>query len=67
MMLVEKQEPSMAQFDQQKEEIRQQLLQRKQTELFEVYIANLRNTAEKKGTVRIYEKEFTRMLATGNE
>ena len=67
MMLVEKQEPSMAQFDQQKNEIRQQLLQHKQMELFEVYITSLRNTAEKKGTVKIYEKEFTRMLATGNE
>ena len=42
MMLLEKQEPSMADFDQQKDEIRQQLLQQKQSEMFEIYIANLR-------------------------
>ncbi len=30
MMLLDKQEPSMADFDQQKDEIRQQLLQQKQ-------------------------------------
>jgi peptidyl-prolyl cis-trans isomerase D len=67
MMLLDKQEPSMAQFEQQKEGIRQQLLQRKQMELFENYIANLRKTAEQKGVVRIYQKEFNRMLTTVNE
>ncbi len=67
MMLLEKQEPSMAEFDQQKDQIRQQLLQRKQMELFEVYIANLRKTAEQKGVVKVYQKEYNRMLATVNE
>lgn len=67
MMLLDKQEPSMAEFDQHKDDIRQQLLQRKQMELFELYIANLRKTAEQKGVVKIYQKEFNRMLATVNE
>jgi peptidyl-prolyl cis-trans isomerase D len=67
MMLLEKQEPSMADFDQQKDEIRQQLLQQKQSEMFELYIANLRTVAEQKGIVKIYEKEFNRLLATVSE
>jgi peptidyl-prolyl cis-trans isomerase D len=67
MLLLDKQEPSMAEFDQQKDQIRQQLLQRKQMELFEVYIANLRKNAEQKGALKIYQKEFNRMLASTTE
>jgi peptidyl-prolyl cis-trans isomerase D len=67
MTLLEKQEPSMADFDKQKDEIRQQLLQQEQSELFELYIANLRKVAEQKGIVKVYEKEFNRLMATVSE
>ena len=67
MMLLEKQEPSMADFDKQKDDIRQQLLQRKQAEVFELYISNLRKVAEQKGIIKVYEKEFNRMMATVKE
>jgi hypothetical protein len=35
--------------------------------MFEIYIANLRTVAEQKGIVKIYEKEFNRLLATVSE
>jgi len=67
MMLLEKQEPSMADFDKQKDDIRQQLLQQKQSEMFELYIANLRKVGEQKGIIKVYDKEFTRLMATVSE
>jgi peptidyl-prolyl cis-trans isomerase D len=67
MMLSEKQEPSMADFDKQKDEIRQQLIQQKQSEIFELYISNLRKVAEQKGVIKIYNKEFTRLMASVGE
>jgi peptidyl-prolyl cis-trans isomerase D len=67
VMLLDKQEPSMADFAQQKDEIRQQLLQRKQSELFELYLANLRKVGEEKGTIKVYNKEFTRLMAATSE
>jgi peptidyl-prolyl cis-trans isomerase D len=67
MTLLEKQEPSMADFDKQKDEIRQQLLQQKQSEMFELYLANLRKVGEQKGIVKVYDKEMTRLMAAVNE
>jgi peptidyl-prolyl cis-trans isomerase D len=67
MMLLDKQEPSMATFDQNKDEVRQQLLQQKQAELFELYLGNLRKTAEQKGVVKVYQQELNRMLTTVKE
>jgi parvulin-like peptidyl-prolyl isomerase len=67
VMLLDKQEPSMADFAQQKDEIRQQLLQRKQSEMFELYLANLRKVGEEKGVIKVYNKEFTRLMATTSE
>ena len=67
MMLTEKQEPSMADFDKQKDEIRQELLQQKQSEMFELYLANLRKVAEQKGVIKVYNKEFTRLMASTGE
>jgi peptidyl-prolyl cis-trans isomerase D len=66
MMLLEKQEPSMANFDQQKDEIRQQLLQRRQTDMFEIYLANLRKVGEQKGIIKIFNKEFTKLMSSTN-
>jgi len=57
----------MADFDKQKDDIRQQLLQQKQSEMFELYIANLRKVGEQKGIIKVYDKEFTRLMATVSE
>jgi len=64
MMLVDKQEPSMADFDKQKDEITQKLIQQKQGEMFELYLSNLRKVAEQKGIVKVYDKELNRLMAT---
>ena len=56
----------MANFDQQKDEIRQQLLQRRQTDMFEIYLANLRKVGEQKGIIKIFNKEFTKLMSSTN-
>jgi hypothetical protein len=35
--------------------------------MFELYIANLRKVGEQKGIIKVYDKEFTRLMATVSE
>lgn len=65
--LLEKQEPSPAEFDQQKDQIRQAVLNRKRQELIEVYITSLRERMQKEGKIKINEKELQKLSAQAGQ
>lgn len=61
--LIDKQEPSAAEFEQQKDMIRQSVLGRKKQDLLEVYLTSLQEKLKKDGKIRINEKEMQRLSA----
>ncbi len=68
--LLERQVPSEQEFAAKKDEIRQGLLEGKQNELFEVFIANVRKEMEKSNRLKINPdemKNLTRQPGTGSE
>ena len=66
--LLDKQEPSAAEFDQQKDQIRQGILQRKRGEAIQLYVSSLKDKLQKDGKIRINDKEIQRLstAAGGN-
>ncbi|HEU5400552.1 MAG TPA: peptidyl-prolyl cis-trans isomerase, partial [Terriglobales bacterium] len=61
--LVDKQEPSPAEFAQKEDQVHQEVLQRKQQEAIGVYISSLRDKMQKDGKIRINEQQLKRMAA----
>lgn len=59
--LLERQEPSQADFDKDKEQLREGLLQQKRDEAFELFAANLRQRLEKEKKIRINEQEWNKI------
>ncbi len=59
--LLEKQEPTDAEFDAVKDQIKAQLLERKRSEAEEVFIASLRDRLEKEGRIVIDKKKIEAM------
>jgi peptidyl-prolyl cis-trans isomerase D len=64
--VLDKQEPSASEFDQQKDQIRQTILERKRGEAIQLYISSLRDRMQKEGKIRINDKEIQRMSAATN-
>jgi peptidyl-prolyl cis-trans isomerase D len=64
--LTDKQEPPASEFDQQKDQIRQTILQRKRGEAIQLYISSLRDKMQKDGKIRINDKEIQRLSAVNN-
>ncbi len=65
--LLEKQEPTPAEFEVQKDQIRQAVLNRKRQELLEVYITSLRDRMQKEGKIKINQKELQKMAAQAGQ
>lgn len=61
IQVLEKQEPAMSEFDKAKDSIREALLQRKRSEVLEVYMSSLRDRMEKAGKVKIYENRLKQL------
>ncbi len=61
--LTDKQEPPASEFDQQKDQLRQSILQRKRSEALQLYIGSLRDKMQKDGKIRINEKEIQRLTS----
>lgn len=61
MQVVDKQEPSPAEFDKQKDQIRESVLERKRAEVMELWASNLRDRMQKDGKIKINEKEMARI------
>jgi peptidyl-prolyl cis-trans isomerase D len=58
LQLLEKQEPAADEFARKKDEIRDSLVLQKQSELFGLFITNLRQQMEKSGKIKINEQEM---------
>lgn len=70
LAILEKQAPTDAEFAAKKDQIRDALVQGKQTELFGLFMANLRQQMEKSGKIKINEQEMktlTKQPAEGEE
>jgi len=70
LAILEKQAPTDADFAAKKDQIRDALVQGKQTELFGLFMANLREQMEKSGKIKINEQEMktlTKQPAEGEE
>jgi peptidyl-prolyl cis-trans isomerase D len=70
LAILEKQAPTDADFAAKKDQIRDALVQNKQSELFGLFMANLRERMEKSGKIKINEQEMkslTKQQAGGEE
>jgi peptidyl-prolyl cis-trans isomerase D len=70
LSILEKQAPTDQDFSAKKDQIRDTLVQSKQSELFGLFMANLREQMEKSGKIKINEQEMktlTRQQAGGDE
>lgn len=63
--VLEKQEPPAAEFAQSKEQIREQVLGQKKSEMMELFASNLRQRMEKEGKIRLYKNELERIMPKG--
>ncbi len=67
LQLVDSQKPSEADFAAKRDEIRDQLLQSKQQEIFGLFVSNLRDQLEKSGKIKINQEELKALTRTGTE
>lgn len=61
LSVLERHEPSLDDFEQSKDTIRDQLLANRRDLVFEVYVENLRDRMKKDGRIRINQKEMNRI------
>jgi peptidyl-prolyl cis-trans isomerase D len=64
LQILEKQQPTDADFVAKKDEIRDGLLQQKQNELFGLFVTNLRQQMEKSGKIKINQEEMKGLSRT---
>jgi peptidyl-prolyl cis-trans isomerase D len=67
LQLQDRQPPSPDEFTQQKDQIRDGLLQQKQEELFGVFVSNLRTQMEKSGKIKVNQEELKNLTRTSAE
>jgi peptidyl-prolyl cis-trans isomerase D len=67
LSLLEKQEPSDQDYAAKKDQIRDSLLQNKQSELFGLFVSSLRERMEKSGKIKINEQELKTLTKQQNE
>jgi peptidyl-prolyl cis-trans isomerase D len=59
--LLDKQEPTAAEFAQKEDQVRQEVLQRKRAEAIDLYVSNLRDQMQKDGKIRINQDQLKKM------
>jgi peptidyl-prolyl cis-trans isomerase D len=62
MAVVERQEPSPGDFDQQKDQLRESLLAQKRSQTLDLFIDGLRSRMEKQGQIKINKQEMDRLV-----
>ena len=67
LQLEDKQAPSSDELAQQKDQIRDGLLQQKEEELFGVFVSNLRTQMEKSGKIKVNQEELKNLTRTSSE
>ncbi len=65
--VLDSQKPADSDFEAKRDQIRDQLLQGKQQELFGLFISNLRDQMEKSGKIKINQDEMKALTRTGTE
>lgn len=65
--ILEDQKPDESEYAAKRDQIREQLLQAKQQEIFQLFISNLRDQMEKSGKVKINQEEMKALSRTGSE
>jgi peptidyl-prolyl cis-trans isomerase D len=61
LTVIERHEPSLADFEQSKDQVRDRLLATRRSDLLEVYVENLRDRMKKDGRLKINQKEMDRI------
>lgn len=61
LTVIERHEPSLADFEQSKDQVRERLLATRRADLMEVYVENLRERMKKDGRLKINQKEMDRI------
>ena len=67
LAILEKQEPTEQDYAAKKDQIRDSLLQTKQSELFGLFVDNLRAQMEKSGKIKINQQELKTLTKQGGE
>ena len=67
LSVLEVQKPSEADYASKRDQIRDQLVQAKQQEIFGLFISNLRDQMEKSGKIKINQEEMKALSRNGNE
>jgi peptidyl-prolyl cis-trans isomerase D len=67
LSILDNQKPSDADFDAKRDQIRDQLMQTKQQELFGLFMNNLRDQMEKSGKIKINQDEMKALSRAGSE
>lgn len=65
--LLDKQEPSAAEFAQKQDQVREEVLQRKRAEAIEVYVSSLRDKMQKDGKIRMNEQQLQKISKAASE
>lgn len=66
LSILDRQEPSAQEFATKKDQTREALLQSKQSEIFNVFVANLRDQMEKSGAIKINLEEYKALTRMQN-
>jgi peptidyl-prolyl cis-trans isomerase D len=67
LQVVDVQKPSDADFAAKRDQIRDQLVQTKQQEVFSLFVSNLRDQMEKSGKIKINQEEMKALTRNGSE
>jgi peptidyl-prolyl cis-trans isomerase D len=67
LALLESQQPADTEFAAKRDQIREQLLQNKQQEIFGLFVSNLRDQMEKSGKIKINQEEMKALTHSGEE
>ena len=65
--MLESQSPTDADYEAKRDQIREQLLQNKQQELFGLFVSNLRDQMEKSGKIKINQQELKALTRNSSE
>jgi peptidyl-prolyl cis-trans isomerase D len=65
--VLDKQGPTDQEFAEKQDQIRQQLLENKKNEMFQLFLANLRKDMEKSNRIKINQEEMKRLTNPGSE
>jgi peptidyl-prolyl cis-trans isomerase D len=67
LSLLDRQEPSQADFQKQKDQIREQVVQQKREQLFQLFVTNLREQMQKSGKIQINQQVLKQLTTPRNE